>query len=87
MESVAVIIQYERQEQQEIETNGNDEPPYLTVDECAEEQVNLTVKHHQQYGGCQFEHHRPEAGTREKQNDRVGDEHGQPQEIVAAEMG
>ena len=71
---------------QQIERNGWQYPIDTTVDQGAEEEVDLTVEDDQQQTGDEFRHHGPEACTCKEDDDRVGDEHGQPQEIEAAEV-
>ena len=68
-----------------IHRDTGEEPQHIAVDERTEEQIHLTVHHDQQQTGHQLPDDRP-AGTGKEKDDRVGHEHTEPEEVVAAQM-
>ncbi len=70
-----------------IEQDGGHGPEHAAIDEGAEEKIDLAVEHDEQFGGYQHAEHAEDAGTARKSHDGVGDEHGEPEEIVAADVG
>ena len=86
-EGVGIELHQQRPEEQHIEHHGGEEPQDVAIDECAEEQIDLTVEHDEQLTTHKLYQYWPEACSCYKDDDRVGQEHGEPQEVIAAEVG
>ena len=86
-EGVGVELHQQRPEGYQVERHGGDEPKDVAVDECAEEQIDLTVEHDEQLTADEFRQDSPETSICYQNDDGVGQKHGQPQEVVATEMG
>ena len=69
-----------------IEQERRQKPVDPAVDKGAEEQIHLAVEYDQQLDRRKLCQRRPEPGPGNQDDDGVGHEHGQPQEVVAADM-
>ena len=86
-EGTYVEFQQPGSEGQHIEGDGSQEPQHIAIDERTEEEIDLTVEHDEQHTPDEFHQDRPETCTSDEDDDGIGQEHGEPQEVEAAEMG
>ena len=71
----------------QVEHDGGKEPQDVAIDECTEEQIDLAIEHDDHLTAHELHQYWPETCPCEEDDDRVGQEHGEPQEVVATEMG